>query len=139
MNFSKLANVVLVVVLCAVVGVLVRGSAGAEANAVQDPSSLDRRLSLVEQRMYSLESSINRLQTYVSSMSQRPPVSQPGSTNDRELSLVSEEVQRLGVRLNDVECGLMKLDERTAARKTSKSSDPCRANADAPLRLPTRP
>jgi predicted nucleic acid-binding Zn-ribbon protein len=139
MNFSKLANVVLVVVLCAVVGVLLRRSAGAEANAAQDPSSLDRRLSLVEQRMYSLESNITRLQTYVSSMSTRPSVSQPSSTNDRELTLLTEEVQRLGVRLNEVECGLVKLDERTATRKTSKSSDPCRANADAPLRLPTRP
>jgi predicted nucleic acid-binding Zn-ribbon protein len=140
MKFSKLANVVLVVVLCAIVGVLARGSSNAEANAVQDVSSLDRRLSLVEQRIYSLESSITRLQQYVSSMSQRPVASQPSTTNDRELSLLREEVERLGLRLNEVECGLMKLDERTTTgRKSSKPSDPCRANPDAPLRLATRP
>jgi hypothetical protein len=142
MNFSRLANVVLVVVLCAVVGVLARGSSGTETNAVQDVSSLDRRLSLLEQRIYSLESSMTRLQQYVSTATQRPPVSQPDMTSEREVILVREEVQRLGLRMTEVECGLIKLDERTATgRKTSttKQSDPCRANPDAPLRLPTRP
>jgi hypothetical protein len=139
MNFSKLANLVLVVVLCAVVGVLVRGSSDAETVAVQDVSSLDRRLSLLEQRFYSVESSISRLQTYVAN--QRPPVSQSG-TNDREINLLREEVQRLSLRLGDVECGLLKLDERTTSGRKSppaKPSDPCRINSDAPVRLPTRP
>ena len=140
MNLSKQSNFVLVVVLCAVIGVMAGISRGSSSSEAQDPSSLDRRLSLLEQRFYSVESSISRLQQYVAA--QRTPVSQP-STSDRELSLMREEIQRLSLRLNEIECGLIKLDERTtpATRRnaTSKSNDPCRLNPDTPVRLSTRP
>ena len=138
MSFSKLSNVVLVVVLCVVAGVMVKSSRAEGVNTIQDVSSLDRRLSLLEQRFYSVESSISRLQQFVAS--QRPSVSQP-SVSDRDLSLISEEIQRLSLRVNELECGLVKLDERTATRKsaTAKPSDPCRLNPDAPLRLSTHP
>ena len=138
MNLSKQSNLVLVVLLCAVIGVMASISRG--NNATQDPSSLDRRLSLLEQRFYSLESSISRLQQYVAT--QRPSVPQP-STSDRDLILMREEVQRLELRMAEVECGLIKLDERTtpAARRnpTAKSNDPCRLNPDQSLRLSTHP
>ncbi len=138
MNLSKQSNLVLVVVLCAVIGVMASISRG--NNATQDPSSLDRRLSLLEQRFYSLESSISRLQQYVAT--QRPSVSQP-SMSDRELSLMREELQRLTLRMAEIDCGLIKLDERTtpAARRdpTAKSNDPCRLNPDQPVRLSTHP
>ena len=138
MNLSKQSNLVLVVVLCAVIGVMASISRG--NNAPQDPASLDRRLSLLEQRFYSLESSISRLQQYVAT--QRPSVSQP-STSDRELSLMREELQRLTLRMAEIDCGLIKLDERTtpAARRnpTAKSNDPCRLNPDTPVRLSTHP
>jgi uncharacterized coiled-coil protein SlyX len=138
MNLSKQSNLVLVVVLCAVIGVMASISRG--NNATQDPSSLDRRLSLLEQRFYSLESSISRLQQYVAT--QRPSVSQP-STSDRELSLMREELQRLTLRMAEIDCGLIKLDERTtpAARRdpTAKSNDPCRLNPDQSVRLSTHP
>jgi len=104
MNLSKQSNLVLVVLLCAVIGVMASISRG--NNATQDPSSLDRRLSLLEQRFYSLESSISRLQQYVAT--QRPSVSQP-STSDRELSLMREELQRLTLRMAEIDCGLIKL------------------------------
>lgn len=116
-----------------------RGAAGAET---QDPSSLDRRISLLEQRFYSLETSINRLQQYVTS--QRST----GSTSDlrdRDADQLRQEVQRLQLRLNEVECGLLKLDERTAPgggnRRSGESrpADPCRQNPGTPLRLPSRP
>ena len=138
MNLSKQSNLVLVVLLCAVIGVMASISRG--NNATQDPSSLDRRLSLLEQRFYSLESSISRLQQYVAT--QRPSVSQP-STSDRELSLMREELQRLTLRMAEIDCGLIKLDERTtpAARRnpTAKSNDPCRLNPDQAVRLSTHP
>ncbi len=138
MNLSKQSNLVLVIVLCAVIGVMASISRG--NNATQDPSSLDRRLSLLEQRFYSLESSISRLQQYVAT--QRPSVSQP-STSDRELSLMREELQRLTLRMAEIDCGLIKLDERTtpAARRnpTAKSNDPCRLNPDQAVRLSTHP
>ena len=140
MNLSKQSNLVLVVVLCAVIGVMASISRG--NSATQDPSSLDRRLSMLEQRFYSLESSINRLQQYVAT--QRPQVSQPSPiTNDRELSLMREELQRLTLRMAEIDCGLIKLDERTtpAARRnpTARENDPCRLTPDTPLRLSTHP
>jgi hypothetical protein len=138
MKLSKQSNLVLFVVLCAVIGVMATISRG--NNSPQDPSSLDRRISLLEQRFYSIESSISRLQQYVAT--QRPSVSQP-STTDRDLILMREEIQRLNLRLAEAECGLIKLDERTtpAARRdpTAKSNDPCRLNPDTPVRLSTHP
>jgi uncharacterized protein YlxW (UPF0749 family) len=143
MNLSKQSKLVLVVVLCAAIGVMAsisRGNSSTAAVETQDPSSLDRRLSLLEQRFYSVESSISRLQQYAAA--QRPTVSQP-STSDRELSLLREEIQRLSLRMAEVECGLIKLDERTtpAARRNAaaKSNDPCRLNPDTPMRLSTHP
>lgn len=143
MNLSKHSNLVLVVVLCAVVGVIVsRGnsSRASEANTIQDVSSLDRRLSLLEQRFYSVESSLTRLQQYVAA--QRPSVSQP-SAADREIRLISEEIQRLTRRMIEIECGMIKLDERTtpASRRNAagKPDDPCRLNPETPVRLSTRP
>jgi uncharacterized coiled-coil protein SlyX len=140
MNLSKQSNLMLVVMLCAVIGVMASISRGSSASEAQDPGSLDRRLSLLEQRFYSLESSISRLQQYVAA--QRPSVSQP-STSDRELSLIREEIQRLSLRMNEVECGLIKLDERTtpAARRsqTNRANDPCRLTPDTPVRLSTHP
>jgi hypothetical protein len=140
MNLSKQSNLALVVVLCAVIGVMAGISRG--NSATQDPGSLDRRLSMLEQRFYSLESSISRLQQYVAT--QRPQVSQSSPiTNDRELSLMREELQRLTLRMAEIECGLIKLDERTtpAARRnpTARSNDPCRLTPDTPLRLSTHP
>ncbi len=138
MNFSKQPNLVLVLVLCIVVGTVVNVTRGKSPAEPQDPSSLDRRISMLEQRFYQVESSINRLQTYIAS--QRPP-SSPPSTSDRDVILLRDEVQRLTVRLSEVECGLVKLDERTATRRpnTQKSDDPCRVNVDTPLRLSARP
>lgn len=143
MNLSKQSNFVLIVVLCAVIGVMANSSRGNSATAApdnQDPSSLDRRLSLLEQRFYSMESSISRLQQVVAA--QRPPVSQP-STSDRDVILMREEIQRLSLRVVELECGLSKLDERTtpASRRnaTDKSSDPCRVNPETRLRLSARP
>ena len=138
MNLSKQSNLVLFVVLCAVIGVMASISRG--NNSTQDPGSLDRRLSLLEQRFYSVESSVSRLQQYVAT--QRPSLPQPG-TSDRDLILMREEVQRLELRMAEVECGLIKLDERTtpAARRnpTARSNDPCRLNPDQAVRLSTHP
>ncbi len=138
MNISRQSNLVLVLVLCVVVGTVANVSWGKSSAETQDPSSLDRRISLLEQRFYQVESSINRLQTYVAS--QRPQVSPP-STSDRDVILLRDEIQRLNLRLSEVECGLLKLDERTATRRnnTQKSNDPCRVNVDTPLRLSARP
>ena len=125
-----------------VIGVVViglnRGSAGAET---QDISGFDRRISMLEQRFYMLETSMNRLQQSVSS--QRSTSS--SDLRNREVDELRGELQRLQIRLNEVECGLVKLDERTATAGGNRRSgearpgDPCRLNPGTPLRLPTRP
>lgn len=133
-RFQLVAIVILVAVLAVVLG---SGVSGAET---QDPASLDRRISMLEQRFYTLETSMNRLQQVLSS--QRSTGSS-SSVNDQELNQLQAEVQRLQLRLNEVECGLLKLDERTASatRRAGepRSADPCRQNPATPLRLPSRP
>ncbi len=138
MNFSKQSNLVLVLALSVVIGTVVNVSLGKGSAEPQDVGSLDRRISMLEQRFYQVESSINRLQQYVAA--QRPPVTQP-NTSDRDVILLRDEVQRLSLRLVEVECGLAKLDERTTTRRnnTRKSDDPCRVDVDTPVRLSARP
>ena len=95
--------------------------------------SLDRRISALEQRFYTFESRINRLEQFASSRLSVPQ----GSNRDPEVTLLSSEVQSLKLKLATIECGLAKLDERTltaAARKSSaRVVDPCRENPDQPL------
>ena len=137
-KFQWLAIVILIGIVLINSG---RGVAGNEAAATQDPAGLDRRISMLEQRFYSLESSINRLQQFVAS--QRSTDSAP-ATNDREIRLLSQELQRLHLRMTEIECGLVKLDERTitaSARRSGeqRSTDPCRSSPNTPLRLSARP
>ena len=111
----------------------------------QDVTSLERRISQLEQRFYTVEATLNRLDQ----QSRLTPSAPTPSTTGRDLdySLLRAEVETLQHRLIEVECGLVRLDERTitsAAREARKragavSTDPCRLNPDAPLRLTTRP
>ena len=115
-----------------------RGSAGSET---QDVSGLDRRISMLEQRFYSMETSMNRLQQAV--VSQRSTGSS-SDLRDREVDQLRQEMQRLQLRLTEVECGLLRLDERTTTASNRRSGearpvDPCRQNPGVPLRLPSRP
>lgn len=150
MSFLKKWRLALGIVLCAVIGVMANAYPGKSSSALedmmgaQDVRSLDRRISSLEQRLYSIESSINRLQQ--SALSQRTPVSQP-SARDQEINLLRGEIQTLQLRLSEIECGLVKLDERTTssavreARRSegAKTADPCRLNPATPLRLSNRP
>lgn len=138
MNRIQLAGIaVLVAIVIMYAG---RGVAGNEVTT-QDPAGLDRRISLLEQRFYQLESSMNRLQQVVASQRSTGATQ---NTNDREITLLSQELQRLQLRMTEIECGLVKLDERTlpaSARRSGeqRSTDPCRATPNTPLRLSARP
>ena len=136
MSFEKRMYLIAIVV-----GALVWASASAGADPAQDVNSLDRRISMLEQRFYSLDSSMSRLQQLVASQRSTAPATSSSDSNDREISQLSEEIQRLQLRMVELQCGLIKLDERTATRRTgeAKSTDPCRANPDVPLRLSSRP
>jgi predicted RNase H-like nuclease (RuvC/YqgF family) len=147
MNFLKKLHLVLVIVLCAGIGIMANVYPGRNSSALeettQDVGSLDRRITSIEQRIYSIESSISRLQQLA--LSERSRASQP-IPRDQEIDLVRADIQRLQLRLNEVECGLLKLDERTAVSVRDnlkspgpKTVDPCRLNPSTPLRLSTRP
>lgn len=139
MSFQKRLPLIVIAILATVIVFnFVRGASGAEP---QDPAGLDRRINMLEQRFYRLETSVNRLEQIATA--QRST----GSSSDqrqRDVDLLSQEVQRLQLRLNEVECGLLKLDERTAAGANRRSgearpADPCRQNSGLPLRFPSRP
>ena len=154
MNVIYNWRVSLILILCVAFGVTARtyqvsgGSAsesGIRAGTPQDVTNLERRISLLEQRFYSVESSINRLEQQAA-LSGRPAAPST-SLRDQETSLLRAEVEALQRRFIEVECGLARLDERTLApamrearkRTDTSRTDPCRLDADAPLRLSTRP
>ena len=136
---KKFQLVAIAIFATLVVITLGRGASGAEP---QDLNSLDRRISMLEQRFYTLETGMNRLQQVMAS--QRSTGSS-SNVSDQEVDQLQAEVQRLQLRLNEVECGLLKLDERTATASgnrrggEARPADPCRQNPGTPLRLPTRP
>jgi hypothetical protein len=148
MNFLKKSHLALGIILCGFIGIMAEVYPGNSSSVLEDTITtqdvriLDRRISLLEQRLYSIESSISRLQQ--PALSQRESIPQP--VRDPEISLIRGDIQSLQLRYSELECGLIKLDERTTAtvrdtrkRSGAKPTDPCRLNPEAPLRLSTRP
>ena len=115
----------------------------ATPSPAQDVTRIESRLSLLEQRFYSIETSIRGLEQ----QSRLSSSTNGRAARDPEVGLLRAEVESLRRQLAEVECGLAKVDERTlspaakeARRKASSGAvSPCRLNPDAPLRLPTRP
>ena len=149
MNSMKNSHLALGIVLCGAIGLMANvypgnvSSASEGMTEMQDVRSLDRRISSLEQRLFSIESSISRLQQ--SAVSPRSPAPQSG-VRDQEINQIRGDMQTLQLRLSEIECGLLKLDERTTVsvrdnRKSAgaKPTDPCRLNPATPLRLSTRP
>lgn len=109
----------------------------------QDVSRIESRLSLLEQRFYSIDASIRGLEQ----QSRLSGINAGRRERDPEVSLLRAEAEALRQRLAEIECGLARVDERTlspAAREMRRKAasgvgDPCRLNADAPLRLQARP
>lgn len=138
-------KVFLVLVFCWLIGMQAGGyrqpssAAGIEP---QDVSYLDRRISLLENRLGSMESSLRMLEQQ--SMSQRSGASQ--SARDPETALLRSELAILSARLREVECGLVHLDERTLSasakeaqkRMSAQANDPCRLNPETSVQLSTR-
>ena len=111
--------------------------------AQQDPF-LDRRISQIEQRFNLIETRINRLE-----QQSRFPASTPQTTlsRDTEINLMRSQIEALQLRIAEVECSLVRIDERTltaAARQARRKANPnetdrCRLNSNIPLQLSTRP
>jgi chromosome segregation ATPase len=120
-----------------------RGPSIGEATAsAQDAAYLDRRISMLETRLNSIESNMRSLQQQAMTSERSTP--QPA--RDPEVMLLRSEVEILNSRLRELECVLVRLDERTlspsareARRRTaSQSTDPCRVNPDTPIQLSPR-
>ena len=117
------------------------GSSGATTAHAQTDPFLSRRVDMLEQRLYSIESKVNQL-----SYQTRPSVvpTLPGTTQN-DIDFLRTTVDGMRLRLGEVECGLLKLDERTltaAQRRTNRtgsSSDRCRDNLGSPIMLSARP
>ena len=107
----------------------------------QDVIRIESRISQLEQRFYSLEMSMRSLEQ----QSRMSGVPRESGARDSEVVLLRAEVDGLRRQLAEIECGLARVDERTLspaareARRKTVGVDTCRLNADAPLRLPTRP
>jgi hypothetical protein len=106
----------------------------------QDAIRLETRINQLEQRLYTIETSIRTLeqQSRIGSVTSR-------TVTPEEVAALRAEVQSLGLRLSDEECAIAKLDERTltpaarAARiRSGARTEPCRLNADTPVRFPER-
>jgi hypothetical protein len=117
----------------------------------QNDALFERRISQVEQRFYYIESRLNQLESQ-----SRYPTTLPGSStqSQAQLSQIQNDIDSLRVqmdslrsRVGEVECGLMKVDERTlsaAARQARRQSaqgqsELCRADPSAPVKLSARP
>jgi flagellar biosynthesis chaperone FliJ len=117
-------------------------SARVDPTPAQDVIRLETRINQLEQRLYTMEASIRNIeqQTRIANTTSRS-----GGVTANDLSQLIAQLQTLQVRVMEDECALAKLDERTltpamrdARRKSGAAADPCRANAEAPLRLPER-
>ena len=130
------------------VAVLIYGGISAcfeeKALAQQQDPFLSRRIDQMEQRFYTIESRLNRIETDT-----RPTLSSPprvSNNNDLEIQFLRQQVDGLRARLGEAECGLLHVDERTmtpaarAARtKAATNTDPCRRDPGNPVILSARP
>jgi len=115
------------------------GSAAATAPSGQDIMSVDRRVSTLEQRIYTIDSNITQIQQQVMMISRNPAPSAGASGEVQQLRL---ELNLLRSQMNQIECALAKLDERTLAParpKTRSVKDPCRLDPQTPIEMPGHP
>jgi len=116
------------------------GSSGATTVHAQTDPFLSRRVDMLEQRLYSLESRISSMPSQV----QPSIVSSIPSTTQNDVNFLRTQLDGMRIRLGEVECGLLKIDERTlpAAQRrnrTGSSADRCRENFGTPITLSSRP
>ncbi|HEX7294266.1 MAG TPA: hypothetical protein VF251_00855 [Pyrinomonadaceae bacterium] len=108
---------------------------GDPAISQQDVIRLESRFSQLETRLNFIENRLRGLET-------QSRVGDSRSVSQSDWALLRSEFQTLQNRVIEHECALAKLDERTLApnartrRRSESGTDPCRANADTPIRLP---
>lgn len=150
MRVLKSRRAALVVAMFAALWITAYAYRGADpasfAAGPQDTMHLERRISQLEQRFYSIEAGIRRLEQ-AAAFYERQSAAQPVGRDATEAALLRAELDALRRRVSEVECGLAKLDERTLGREAREArgragaaaSDPCRLDPQGALRLSTRP
>jgi hypothetical protein len=106
----------------------------------QDAIRLEARINQMEQRLYTMETSLRTLE-----QQSRVGMATSRSVTPEDFAALRAELQTLELRLADDECNVTKLDERTltpaarAARiRSGARTEPCRLSADTPVRSPER-
>lgn len=132
----KLAIPLSALILCTVLGTGVEGH-----RETQDAIYLDRRISMLETRLNTIESIVRTLEQQA--LMSRSSGGQPA--RDPEVTLLRSELEILMARIRELDCGLAHLDERTlsapakeARKRIQQAQDPCRLNPEAPLQLSPR-
>jgi len=128
------------VVAFMVLGITIAAVRNDAAAPPQDAIRLETRINQLEQRLYTIETSIRSLeqQSRIGSVTSR-------TVTPEDVAALRAEIQTLELRLADEECAIAKLDERTltaaarAARQRSGArTEPCRLSPETPVRLPER-
>lgn len=139
-NYIKWAMVILAIGLGAILGGYANRSGPAALAGGQDIMSVDRRVSTLEQRIYTIDSNISQLQQQLMMMS-RTSTQSPGS--GPEVQQLRLELDLLKGRINQIECAVAKLDERTLGAGKPKGragvKDPCRQDPQTPTELQGHP
>ena len=107
----------------------------------QDAIRLEARINQLEQRLYTIETSVRTLE-----QQSRVGMATARGVTPEDVIALRAELQTLQLRLVDDECAIAKLDERTltatarsARLRSGARTEPCRLNAETPVRLPERP
>ena len=118
------------------------GILGERTASAQVDTYLSRRVDQLEQRFYMLESRVNRAEQDV----RRPVTTSPSTTDPQgaEIQYLRSQVESLRTRLGEVECGVLRIDERTlpttrGTRGNILAQDPCRREPNFPVKLSVRP
>lgn len=121
----------------------VLGLFGERSVSAQTDTFLARRVDQIEQRFYMLESRMNRVE-----LDTRRPTGITSTIPNAqavEIQYLRTQVESLRTRIGEVECGLLRVDERTLSttargmRGTVVNPDPCRREPNFPVQLSSRP
>ena len=116
------------------------------ANAQQTDLYLARRVDQMEQRFYSIESRLSRVEQEMT----RPRVSPPifnSPVNESDINLLRTQVDNLRLRVGEAECAILRLDERTLSsasrlargRAAIVGTERCRQDTGRAIELTARP
>lgn len=138
---SKLHKAIMIAAV--IFGIAALGFIASAGSTQQDPQTLDRRISMLEQRLFLIESRLNRLEQQSAINLRTPGIDQGRAENER----LGIELATVKSRISELQCGLAKLDERTLPtseresrrRDGSTYRDPCRANPETPVQLTRQP